>query len=68
MVDCDVVDAVHCLEDEVRRVGSRDCVSGKYTKGRDLDERPAARWKTWGGGGKGVPCFSRLERAGAIPG
>lgn len=38
MVDCDAVDAVHCLEDEVRRVGSRDCVSRKYTKGRDLDD------------------------------
>ena len=34
----DAVDAMHYLEGEVLKVGSRDCVSEKYTKGRDLKE------------------------------
>lgn len=37
-------------------MGSRDCVSGEYTKGRDLDGWVNPVGKR---GGTGVPCFSR---------
>ena len=46
-------------------MGSRDCVRGGYTKGRDLD----GRWVNPVGkrGGTGVPCFQYC-REGAMRG